>query len=198
MRKLLVTGAIAARVARHGRRRHRGRQHAASAAQALALPGPVRHLRPRRRPARLPGLSRGLRGLPFAVAAGLPQPDGARADREPGQGPDQGHPGSRPQRRRPADRAAGAPVGPLQEAVPQRGCRGRRQQRQGAARPQRHRQGARERPGLHPWPADRLRAVRQAHARRRSRSSPSPRTTTSTSTSRATRSRWRRRSPTTR
>ena len=79
MRKLLVTGAIAAVLATAavaiaaGTTPHPPHRHWHFQARSAPTTG-------RRRPARLSGLSRGLRGLSFAVAAGLPQPDGARAE----------------------------------------------------------------------------------------------------------------------
>ena len=64
-----------------------GAQEAPDAAgAALELRRPVRQLRPRRRPARLPGLFRGLLGLPLAAIPALPRPRGHRPDRRADQG----------------------------------------------------------------------------------------------------------------
>ena len=119
----LVIGRDRARRPRRRRGRHRGRMSETERIRRTCTGTSRGRSAPTTAPPRSAAIQvyhGGLRGLSFAVAAGLSQPDGARADREPGQGPDQGHPGARPRRRRPADRAPGAPVGPLQEAVPQR------------------------------------------------------------------------------
>ena len=81
---------ILGRLARRGCLRRRCRRSGAggadAAAAAMELPAAVRHLRPRCRAARLPGLFRGLLQLPFDEGTALSRPVGHRLDAGPDQG----------------------------------------------------------------------------------------------------------------
>ena len=126
----------------------------------LATDGIVRHLRPGRRSARLPGLPRGLLGLPLAefvayrnLAALGYTDDQIKAIAAEYHGP------RRAERRGRDVRPPRPAVRPFHRPVPQRaGGRGR-QWRQGAAGPVADRQGARGRPRLHLQHPHRLRGA---------------------------------------
>ena len=117
---LLLAGAGAGAVGAAPVRRRRG-GGAASAAPALVVRRRVRHLRPRRAATRLPGLQRGLLGLPCGEASATSATSRARLHRGPGQRLCRAIPGHRRPERPGRDvPAAGPAVRPDPGAVRQR------------------------------------------------------------------------------
>ena len=110
-------------------------------------------------PARLSGLQGSLLGLPLAAPGRVPRPEDLGYQRRPGEGARQAEyrrsPVDRPQHRRSRRRArASRPTTSRSPSPTTR--RARRQQQRAAARPVADHQGARGRPGLRLFAADRL------------------------------------------
>ena len=151
---------LAARCFRCGRSQaRRGSQASSRITRAgdrgagLELHPPVRHLRQRPAPARLPGLQGCLRQLPFDAALVLPQSRRAGRTRILAEGggdarlPSAGH--RRAERQGRDVPASGAAVGPVPLALRQRAAGAQRQSRRAAARSLGDGQGAAGRPRLY-------------------------------------------------
>ena len=148
----LIAAVVALRAGVPGRTSAAGRRrpYRAEARRMADFDGIFGTLRPRRRPARLPGLSRGLRGLPRPEVRRLPQPRRRWATRKTTSrrsrpsppvtdGPnDEGEMFERP----------GQPFDRVAQPVPERAGGGVRPMAAGAARPVADRQGPRGRRGL--------------------------------------------------